>query len=154
MILGTKVRYAVMAMAELASRDAHMPVSLADLAESQEITVPYLEQIFAKLKHAGLVKSVRGPGGGYILASSAADITMADIAIAVEESMKMTRCENQSDQGCMATRTRCATHHLWEGLERQIMQYLGSVNLSQLAKGKAGNLKHSSIPALQPFTHG
>lgn len=137
MILGTKARYAVMAMVELAGRDEGVPVALSDLAEAQDITLPYLEQIFSKLKHGGLVQSVRGPGGGYVLAKSAGDIHVADIVVAVDESLKMTRCENHVDTGCMASRTRCATHHLWEGLERQIMGYLSGVSLADMRGKKA-----------------
>ncbi len=138
MILGTKVRYAVMAMVELAGRDGENPVSLSELAESQEITLPYLEQIFAKLRQGGLVKSVRGPGGGYILARTPNETHIADIVAAVEESTKMTRCENHAG-GCMSDKTRCVTHHLWEGLEQQIDSYLGSISLQDVRERK---LKH------------
>ncbi len=79
MILGTKARYSVMAMVELAGRDPKKPVALVELAESQEITLPYLEQIFSKLKAGGLVESVRGPGGGYMLSRPAQEIIIADI---------------------------------------------------------------------------
>lgn len=132
MIMGTKVRYAVMAMVELAGRDPGRPVSLAELAEAQEITVPYLEQIFGKLKHRGLVKSVRGPGGGYTLTRAAEAIQVADIVDAVEESTKMTRCASHGKTGCMSTKARCLTHDLWEGLERQIDDYLRSVSLADI----------------------
>jgi len=132
MILGTKARYAVMAMVELAGYEEGTPVTLADLAEAQEITVPYLEQIFSKLKKHALVRSVRGPGGGYVLALPAADISIAEIIKAVDESMEMTRCKNQPDHGCMSTRTRCLTHNLWHGLEQQIYGYLQSVSLADV----------------------
>src|SRR5689334_10283753 len=111
MILGTKTRYAVMAMVDLAGRSAG-PVTLSELAQAQEITVPYLEQLFAKLKKSGLVKSVRGPGGGYVLAKAANEVLISDIVIAVEESMKMTRCDKHADHGCMSIRARCLTHDL------------------------------------------
>ncbi len=134
MILGTKARYAVMAMVELAGRDAGKPVTLAELSEAQEITVPYLEQIFAKLKKCALVKSVRGPGGGYVLAKEAADILISDIIDAVDESLKMTRCSIHREGGCMATRAQCLTHDLWAGLERQIHGYLHSISLADVRK--------------------
>lgn len=143
MILGTKARYAVMAMVELAGRETGKPVSLAELAQSQEITVPYLEQIFSKLKHRGLVKSVRGPGGGYTLARTADAIAISDIVQAVEESIKMTRCDNHSGS-CMATKTRCMTHHLWEGLEQQIYHYLHAISLSDVRSRK--------VKAFAPWT--
>ncbi len=135
MILGTKARYAVMAMVDLAGRDATMPVTLSQLAEAQEITVPYLEQLFSKLKKQGLVKSVRGPGGGYILAKSAAETSVSEIIRAVEESTKMTRCDKHNKPGgCMATRAQCLTHDLWAGLENQIENYLGSVTLADVRR--------------------
>ena len=96
MILGTKSRYAVMAMVELAGRKAGEPVRLSELAEAQEITQPYLEQIFSKLKQANLVTSVRGPGGGYVLSRPADEIYVGDVVAAAEESIKMTRCDSHS----------------------------------------------------------
>lgn len=132
MILGTKARYAVMAMVELAGREAGKPVGLADLAASQEITVPYLEQIFSKLRKQGLVVSVRGPGGGYALARAASDIPISDIVQAVDESLRMTRCESHSKEGCMSTKARCITHDLWEGLGAQIYNYLHSMSLADV----------------------
>lgn len=135
MLLGTKTRYAVMAMVELAGRDANKPVTLAELAQTQEITLPYLEQIFSKLKQCGLVKSVRGPGGGYVLARHAGDIRIFDIVQAVDESVKMTRCDKHlknAPGGCMSTGSRCLTHDLWEGLEHRIYTYLHSISLADV----------------------
>lgn len=132
MILGTKARYAVMAMVELAGHKPDAPVSLAELAQAQEITVPYLEQLFSKLRQHGLVKSVRGPGGGYVLAKPAQDIPIYDIVTAVDESLKITRCENHGEHGCMSKKTRCLTHHLWEGMERQIHDYLNARSLADV----------------------
>jgi Rrf2 family iron-sulfur cluster assembly transcriptional regulator len=136
MILGTKARYAVMAMVELAGREPGVPVTLAELAESQEITLPYLEQIFSKLKNNGLVQSVRGPGGGYVLAHEASQIKMSDIVCAVEESIKMTRCETH-ESGCLTKKTRCITHHLWEGLENHIHGYLHGISLADVRQKKS-----------------
>ncbi len=135
MILGTKARYAVMAMVDLAGRDAGVPISLAQLADSQEITLPYLEQIFAKLKQAGLVSSVRGPGGGYVLCKNASDITVASIVEAVDESIKMTRCEKHVG-GCMSSRAQCLTHDLWDGLGEQIHGYLSGISLADVQNRK------------------
>ena len=133
MLLGTKARYAVMAMVELSSR-GEGPVTLAQLAESQEIPLPYLEQIFAKLRRAELVRSVRGPGGGYALSRPARETNIADIIDAVEESVKMTRCEGHSAApgGCMTAGTRCATHDLWEGLGEHIVSYLSGITLDDV----------------------
>lgn len=146
MILGTKARYAVMAMVELAGHNDGKPVTIAEIAQSQEITIPYLEQIFSKLKHRGLLKSVRGPGGGYVLAKAPAEMRISDIVEAVEESIKMTRCEGHTGQGCMATKTRCITHHLWEGLGNQIYDYLHGISLEDVRarKLKAGRHAHLS----------
>ena len=141
MILGTKARYAVMAMVDLAGRNSETPITLAHLADSQEITLPYLEQIFSKLKQAGLVRSVRGPGGGYVLARGAGEIFISDIVEAVEESMKMTRCEKDTG-GCLsAGKTRCLTHDLWDGLEQQIHGYLKGISLTDVRSGKVKPLK-------------
>jgi len=134
MILGTKARYAVMAMVELAQHKGEKPVTLADLAQAQEITVPYLEQLFSKLKKQSLVRSVRGPGGGYVLAKPAEEICIFDIIQAVDESLEMTRCKNQSHQGCMSTRARCLTHDLWHGLEQQIYNYLHGISLADVVE--------------------
>jgi len=136
MILGTKARYAVMAMVELAGRAAGKPVTLAELADAQEITVPYLEQLFSKLKKHGLVRSVRGPGGGYVLAQAAGDIRISEIIEAVDESLEMTRCKKQDHQGCMSKKSRCLTHDLWHGLEQQIHNYLHAITLADVRNQK------------------
>jgi len=149
MLLGTKSRYAVMAMVELAGRVHNKPVTLADLAQTQEITVPYLEQIFSKLKNKALVKSVRGPGGGYVLARTADKIRISDVIEAVDESMQMTRCENHhkgghGSKGCMSAGSRCLTHDLWDGLEKQIYNYLHSITLADVC---ARSLKYDFMAA-------
>jgi Rrf2 family transcriptional regulator, iron-sulfur cluster assembly transcription factor len=131
--LSTKGRYAVMAMADLAGHDgAQRPVSLAEIAKRQEISLSYLEQLFAKLRKGGLVKSVRGPGGGYRLSRPAGDVRIADIIIAVDEPMTATRCETGSPKGCTGTTSRCVTHDLWEELGRQIHVFLSSVSLADV----------------------
>lgn len=132
MMLGTKSRYAVMAMVELAGYEAGRAVTLCQIAEAQEIPLPYLEQIFNKLKRCGLVRSVRGPGGGYMLAKPTAETWIADIVQAVDEPLQMTRCEKHSAAGCMAARTRCLTHDLWEGLGDHIFNYLSDISLQDV----------------------
>lgn len=132
MILSTKGRYAVMAMVDLATQPPEKPVGLATIAQRQEIPLAYLEQIFARLKRSGLVKSVRGPGGGYRLAQAAEEITIASIMLASDEPLKMTRCASMSHEGCMAPKTRCLTHDLWEGLSAQIHYYLGTISLADV----------------------
>jgi len=133
--LSTKGRYAVMAMADLASRQyTDGPVSLGEIAESQEISLSYLEQLFAKLRKGGLVVSVRGPGGGYRLSRSATELRIADIIIAVDEPITATRCKTGSPKGCTGTTARCLTHDLWEELGRQIHVFLSSVSLADVVE--------------------
>lgn len=136
MILSTKGRYAVMAMVDLAMHQKEKPVGLAAIADRQEIPLAYLEQIFAKLKRAGLVESVRGPGGGYTLARPASELNTADIVAAAEESFKITRCSLHSEGGCRTDKSRCITHDLWEGLGEQIHHYLSSLSLADVVDGK------------------
>lgn len=131
MMLSTRGRYAVMAMVDLAACCTGKPVSLAEISERQEIPLAYLEQIFAKLRKSGLVKSVRGPGGGYLLLRPAAETWVSDIIMAAEEPIKMTRCDS-GPSGCMKPKTRCLTHDLWEGLGAQIYNYLRSVSLEDI----------------------
>ena len=137
MRLSTKGRYAVMAMADLARRegDATRAVALADIAQRQEISLSYLEQLFARLRRKGLVKSARGPGGGYRLARTAGDTSIADIVHAVDEPLRATRCEKLGP-GCMMRGERCLTHDLWADLGDRIEDYLASVSLAEVVGGK------------------
>ncbi|MFQ5958304.1 MAG: Rrf2 family transcriptional regulator [Alphaproteobacteria bacterium] len=132
MKLSTKGRYAVMAMADLASNGDGSPLSLAEIARRQEISLSYLEQLFGKLRRNDLVKSVRGPGGGYLLGRSAGDIRISDIIIAVDEPIQATRCQPGSPFGCRSNKTRCLTHDLWEELGNQIYLFLSSVSLEDV----------------------
>lgn len=134
MRLSTKGRYAVMAMADLARHGRERPVSLADIAERQEISLSYLEQLFARLRRGGLVKSVRGPGGGYRLAKGVDETRVAEIVLAVDEPIRATRCGGLSAEGCMANGERCITHHLWEGLGQEIHRYLSGVSLGDVVE--------------------
>ena len=132
MRLSTKGRYAVMAMIDLAASSDGHPVSLADIAERQEISLSYLEQLFARLRKGGLVKSVRGPGGGYLLAFPAESTRIADIILAVDEPIRTTRCFLGSPSGCHANRSRCETHDLWEELGNQIHRFLSAVTVADV----------------------
>ncbi|HEY0300886.1 MAG TPA: Rrf2 family transcriptional regulator [Rhizomicrobium sp.] len=135
MRLSTKGRYAVMAMADLAQHEAaNKPVSLADIAQRQEISLSYLEQLFAKLRRGGLVKSVRGPGGGYRLSRPASDLRIADVIVAVDEPIAATRCKPGSAKGCTTQGARCVTHDLWEELGRQIHVFLSGVSLADVVE--------------------
>jgi len=149
MRLSTRGRYAVMAMADLARNsvdgDTERAVSLAEIAERQEISLSYLEQLFSRLRKGGLVKSVRGPGGGYRLASAVDQTWVADIVLAVDEPIRATRCAGQgSPRGCMVGGERCITHDLWEGLGREIHRYLAGVSLADVIAPRAcANLRMS-----------
>jgi Rrf2 family iron-sulfur cluster assembly transcriptional regulator len=129
MKLSTKGRYAVMAMVDLARNGTQKPVSLADISMRQEISLSYLEQLFARLRRGGLVKSVRGPGGGYRLARGADETRISDIILSVDEPIKVTRCKTDSSVGCHSDKSRCLTHDLWAELGNQIHLYLSSVTL-------------------------
>jgi Rrf2 family iron-sulfur cluster assembly transcriptional regulator len=130
--LSTKGRYAVMAMVDLATHSKGQPVALADIAERQEISLSYLEQLFAKLRRGGLVRSVRGPGGGYLPAHPITETRVADIILAVDEPIRATRCAPGSPSGCRQNRSRCLTHDLWEELGNQIHLYLSSVTIADV----------------------
>lgn len=134
MRLSTKGRYAVMAMVDLAQHGEGGPVSLAEIAERQEISLSYLEQLFAKLRRGGLVCSVRGPGGGYLLAHGRDDTRIADIVLAVDEPLHAIRCKPGATIGCRGDRSRCLTHDLWEELSNQIHLYLSSVSLGDVCE--------------------
>jgi Rrf2 family iron-sulfur cluster assembly transcriptional regulator len=156
MQLSTKGRYAVMALVDLATQQnrnaASGPICLADIAQRQQLSLSYLEQLFAKLRRAGLVWSARGPGGGYQLARPAAEIAIADIVAAVDETIRATRCEAGSG-GCMmaagssACGEKCQTHDLWFELGRQIALFLGAMTLADVVDGRVRG-RAVSLPAL------
>ncbi|WP_041523408.1 Fe-S cluster assembly transcriptional regulator IscR [Gilvimarinus agarilyticus] len=129
MRLTTKGRYAVTAMLDLALHSECGPVSLADISERQGISLSYLEQLFAKLRREALVTSVRGPGGGYSLATSASEVSVVQVVDAVSESLDATRCQGKGD--CQGGEI-CITHHLWQDLSGQIHQFLGGITLADL----------------------
>ena len=135
MKLSTKGRYAVMAMADLARRSVRGPVTLADIASRQSISLSYLEQLFARLRTADLVDSIRGPGGGYTLSRAAEEIRVFDIMSAVDETVDVTRCEGEA-KGCMDGGRRCITHDLWDELGRHIYLFLGSITLEDVIAGR------------------
>lgn len=128
MKLSTKGRYAVTAMMDLAIHDKIGPVTLADISQCQGISLSYLEQLFAKLRKAGLVEGVRGPGGGYRLARPSDRISVAEIISAVDESVDVTRCGGQED--CQ-NGERCLTHELWSDLSHRLYDFLDGITLAQ-----------------------
>jgi Rrf2 family transcriptional regulator, iron-sulfur cluster assembly transcription factor len=129
MKLTTKGRYAVTAMLDLALHADRGPVSLADISQRQGISLSYLEQLFARLRQAELVKSVRGPGGGYKLVGDTADVSVAQVVDAVSESLDATRCEGKGN--CHDGEV-CLTHSIWEDLSTQIHQFLQAISLADL----------------------
>ncbi|MFM7698836.1 MAG: Fe-S cluster assembly transcriptional regulator IscR [Limnohabitans sp.] len=138
MRLTTKGRFAVTAMIDLALRQNNGPVTLAAISQRQQISLSYLEQLFGKLRRHNLVESTRGPGGGYTLGRKAADISVADIILSVDEPIDATHCAGK--ENCMGETGRCMTHELWTSLNQRMIDFLNSVNLQklvddQLAKG-------------------
>ena len=129
MRLTTRGRYAVTAMLDLAIHEGTGPISLADISERQEISLSYLEQLFAKLRQQELVSSVRGPGGGYRLARSSGDINVAEIIDAVNECIDATSCNGK---GNCHKGDICLTHYLWDDLSRQIHNFLSGISLDSL----------------------
>ena len=132
MKLSTKGRYAVMAMADLAAIKDLKPVSLKEIAIRQNISLSYLEQLFLKLKNNNLVKSVRGPQGGYVLEKKAKDIKLSNIIFAVNEEVKTLNCKKESKKGCGGRSVKCITHNLWDDLEKHINGFFESKNLNDI----------------------
>lgn len=131
MRLTTKGRYAVTAMLDLALHVEQGPTSLADISQRQDISLSYLEQLFAKLRRNRLVSSVRGPGGGYLLSRPSAEIFVAEIVDAVNESVDATGCGGRAD--CQEGEI-CLTHHLWCDLSDQIHTFLSGISLASLVQ--------------------
>ena len=120
MKLTTKGRYAVMAMADLASNKNYGPISLSEISARQNISLAYLEQIFIKLKNKKLVKGSRGALGGYILEKPASEIKLSNIIFAVDEEVRMLNCKKNSKKGCNNKSSKCITHNLWDQLDQHI----------------------------------
>ena len=136
MKLTTKGRYAVMAMADLAANQSLKPVSLSDIASRQNISLSYLEQLFSKLKNQKLIKSIRGPSGGYILEKNPREITVSNIIYAVDEQVKTLKCKKESKKGCHGKTVKCITHNLWDDLEKHINEFFDNVSLNDLVHQK------------------
>ncbi len=129
MRLTTKGRYAVTAMLDLAIHHGNGPITLADIAQRQGISLSYLEQLFSRLRKRELVSSVRGPGGGYTLARDAADVSVAAVIVAVDENVDTTRCGGAHN--CHGNK-QCLTHDLWQDLSDRIFGYLNQISLQDL----------------------
>tara|TARA_B100000767_G_scaffold246604_1_gene246297 strand:- start:735 stop:1154 length:420 start_codon:yes stop_codon:yes gene_type:complete len=134
MKLTTKGRYAVMAMADLAIFKDKGPISLTDISLRQNISLPYLEQLFIKLKDNDLVQSTRGAKGGYTLLKPANEIKISNIISAVDEEIKTLNCKKESKKGCNNKSTKCVTHNLWDQLDQHINNFFEKVKLQDLVK--------------------
>ena len=134
MKLNAKSRYAVMALADIASFNKQNPVSLRDISLRQNISLVYLEQIFSKLKKNNIVKSIRGTNGGYVLTKDPEQIKLSNIFSAVDEKVKTLQCKRESKKGCNGKLTKCITHNLWDDLEMHINDFFDKKNLGDLLK--------------------
>ena len=139
MRLTTKGRFAVTAILDLALNETEKPVTLAEISDRQAISLSYLEQLFSRMRRGGIVKSIRGPGGGYHLAKKHQEITVKDIITAVDEEIDATQCsgkENCHDGG------RCITHDLWVSINHKILDYLESLTLAHLVEAQSKDSKN------------
>ena len=141
MILTTKGRYAVIAIIDLLEETNieadPKPVSLLSISQRQNISLSYLEQIFSNLRKAGIVRSIKGPGGGYVLKKSPQETTISEVIAATGEKIRMTNCGDRKEGCVMArgrARSRCRTHDLWHGLEQNIYNYLSSISLRDFCR--------------------
>lgn len=132
--LSTKGQYGVRAMFEIAKSSADSPVTIREISERQEVSVPYLEQILNKLRRAGLIKSVKGPGGGYLLAEAPENITIASILNELEGPVALTSCLDP-DEGCSRVEG-CVTHLLWKSLGAKIEAFLETITLKDLMENE------------------
>lgn len=136
MKLSTKGRYAVTALADIALQGDEALVSLGDISARQDISLAYLEQLFVKLRKAGLVESVRGPGGGYRLARGASGTRISDVMSAVDERLNAMGCEGNPGQGCGGSKAGCLTHNLWEQLSAHVYVFLNQTTIADVVEDK------------------
>ena len=134
MKLNSRSRYAVMALADIASFNKQNPVSLRDISLRQNISLVYLEQIFSKLRKNNIVKSIRGTKGGYVLTKDPEQIKLSNIFSAVDEKVKTLQCKRESKKGCNGKLTKCITHNLWDDLEMHINDFFDKKNLGDILK--------------------
>tara|TARA_A100001011_G_scaffold389032_1_gene469784 strand:+ start:525 stop:1004 length:480 start_codon:yes stop_codon:yes gene_type:complete len=149
MKLTSKGRFAVTALVDLAINNSSKPVSLSDICSRQNIPISFLEQIFNLLKKDGIVKSIRGPSGGYTLSKKPEKISIADVIAAINEELKITKC-NGIDFGCSSQKHsgKCLTHNLWAELGNHIYFYLSSISIEDVRKNNLNpisNLMNSKI---------
>jgi len=144
MKLSNKGRYAVQALADLARNGLQKPTNLTEISLRQGISLSFLEQIFLKLKNNNLVKSSRGPLGGYVLSRLPEDITLSNIIEAVDEKVKTVACRRESKKGCHGKSSKCITHDLWDDLENHINNFFKKNTLNDIAS-KVEKNKQSEI---------
>ena len=132
MLLASKERYAIAAIIDLAQSNDSCPTTVADISSRQNISLSYLEQILCKLKNAGIVTSVKGPGGGYILNFAPNDLVVLQIIEAVAAPIKFTNCSSSSGCKQKPANSHCTTHKFWKGLERNVKDYLGTVTIDDI----------------------
>lgn len=147
MKLSTKGRYAVTALTHISARNIDTPVTLYDISQSEDISIAYLEQLFARLRKAKIVESFRGPGGGYMLARPPEQITVAQIMNAVDERLKATKCVGEVGNGCGGSKSQCLTHNLWEELSAYVYLFLNQKTLKDVVDDK-----NSPCPAVPDFS--
>ena len=154
MQLTTKGRYAVTAMLDVGMYGDGSPVNLADIANRQSISISYLEQLFSKLRRGELVKSIRGPGGGYVLSRMSEDISVAEVIRAVDEKLDVTSC---GGQGNCFNGEQCMTHQLWDDLGNQMKSFLGAISLASLIiqqKDKVEGVQTLELKAFSEIKNG
>ena len=149
MKLSTKGRYAVTALADIALNSETRPVTLAEISGRQDISLAYLEQLFVRLRRAGIVESVRGPGGGYLLAIVPEQMRISDIMVAVDERLNAMGCDGQWEEGigCGKSKEACLTHSLWEQLSAHVHVFLNQTTIADVI----GN-KMMPCPAVPDFS--
>ncbi len=140
MRLSTKAQYAVRALVDLALHSGGKPVALREISQREDIPLNYLEQLFLRLKNGRIITSVRGPGGGYILARSSAQITISEIVATVEEPLNPVSCLDEAGGSC-SRGTRCVTHDVWKGLGEKIRGFLDAIKLEDLVSDARKNLR-------------
>ena len=139
MKLTSKGRYAVMAMADLAKNNVKEPTNLTEISLRQGISISFLEQLFLKLRKDNLVKSVRGPLGGYVLNKPPEEIKLLSIINAVDEKIKTVKCRKESKKGCNGKSIKCITHNLWDDLETHINKFFEDNTLNDVLFREAKN---------------
>lgn len=133
MRLSTKGQYAVRAMVSLVCHTNGGPITLKEISDSEDISLPYLEQLFVKLRKGNIVKSVRGPGGGYVLARPAGEIKVGEVITVVEESLNPVPCLDEDPSRCTRL-NKCVTQRVWKGLGEKMKEFLDSITIEDLSR--------------------